>query len=104
MSALTVRAAWSQRKAESEPVTARLGPTSSPSRSARVWGGDCAERSTAAGRLLTSREPMAASRRESQREHRQRGVAEHEHERGGGDDRGGAEAEPERRRGARVPG
>jgi hypothetical protein len=44
----------SQRIAERDPVTARFGPTFSPSSSARACEGGVAESRTAAGRLLTA--------------------------------------------------
>src|SRR5579862_9726115 len=46
------RATWSQKMADSEPVTARFGPRSSPSSRARGCAGSRADSSTAAGRLL----------------------------------------------------
>src|SRR5581483_802778 len=57
----TVRAARHQISADSEPVTARLGPRLSPSSSARAWAGCREPRSTAAGRLLTATAAPAPS-------------------------------------------
>lgn len=54
------RATWSQRIADSEPVTARFGPRSSPSRSARGCAGSRADNKTAAGRLLIATAVPAA--------------------------------------------
>jgi hypothetical protein len=52
-------AAWSHSTAESEPVNTRLGPRSSPSRSATGCVAGWAENSTAAGKLFTSTEAIA---------------------------------------------
>ena len=59
----TDRADCHHSSADSEPVTARLGPTLSPIRRLRACAGAREPSSTAAGRLLTNTEasaPMAA--------------------------------------------
>ena len=57
--AFTCRAARHHRNAERDPVTAMLGPTFNPKSSARGCATACAERRTAAGRLLIATDASA---------------------------------------------